>query len=70
MSEAFDKAFDILGKEKDLDVEDYNLFKELQKKIDKSEIRNFSRLNDALFQRLPEIAKSFGSYDFLEDEDK
>ncbi len=70
MSEAFDKAFDILGKEQDLDVEDYNLFKELEKKIDKSEIRQFSRLRDALFQRLPEIAQSFGSYDFLEDEDK
>ena len=39
-------------------------------KIDKSEIRQFSRLRDALFQRLPEIAQSFGSYDFLEDEDK
>jgi|TARA_Y100000114_G_C11712484_1_gene304224 hypothetical protein len=70
MSKLFEEAENIISLERNLTVDDYAKFKNIQKQIPKNLERDFAWLGEGLFQRLPEIAKSFGSYDFLEDEDK
>tara|TARA_B100001939_G_C16917265_1_gene607530 strand:+ start:993 stop:1208 length:216 start_codon:yes stop_codon:yes gene_type:complete len=70
MSKLFDEAKDIIGLERDLNLNDYKRFKEIEKIIPENEERNFAWLLEALEIRLPEIAQKEGNYDWIEPEDE
>ena len=70
MSKLFDEASEILGLERDLTLQDYKRFKEIEKNITENEERNFAWLLEGLSLRLPEIAQKEGNYDWLEPEDE
>ena len=69
MSKLFDEAKDIIGLERDLNLDDYKKFKEIQKNILENEEEKFAWLLEALEIRLPEIAQKEGGYDWIEPED-
>ena len=69
MSKLFDEASEILGLERDLTLQDYKRFKEIEKNITENEERNFAWLLEGLSLRLPEIAEKEGNYNWLEPED-
>ncbi len=66
MSKLFDEASEILGLERDLTLQDYKRFKEIEKNITENEERNFAWLLEGLSLRLPEIAQKEGNYDWVE----
>ena len=66
MSKLFDEASEILGLERDLTLQDYKRFKEIEKNITENEERNFAWLLEGLSLRLPEIAQKEGNYDWIE----
>lgn len=68
MSKLFDEAKDIIGLERDLNLNDYEKFKEIQKNILENEKEKFAWLLEALEIRLPEIAQKEGNYDWVEPE--
>jgi hypothetical protein len=68
MSKLFDEASEILGLERDLTLQDYKRFKEIEKNITENEERNFAWLLEGLSLRLPEIAQKEGNYDWVEPE--
>ena len=70
MSKLFNEAKDIIGLERDLNLNDYKRFKEIEKIIPENEERNFAWLLEALEIRLPEIAQKEGNYDWIEPEDE
>lgn len=66
MSKLFDDAKDIIGLERDLNLNDYKKFIEIQKNITEDEEDKFAWLSEALEIRLPEIAQKEGNYDWIE----
>lgn len=68
MSSLVNEAGDILEK-KIITVEDYKRFREIGRIIEDSDNLYFSSYDEGMFQRLPEIAKKEGNYDWLEPED-
>ena len=74
MSKLFDEASEIIGLERDLTLQDYKRFKEIEKNITENEDiteneeRNFAWLLEGLSLRLPEIAQKEGNYDWVEPE--
>ena len=66
MSKLFDEASEKLGLERDLTLQDYKRFKEIEKNITENEERNFAWLLEGLSLRLPEIAQKEGNYDWVE----
>ena len=66
MSKLFDEASEILGLERDLTLQDYKRFKEIEKNITENEERNFAWLLEGLSLRLPENAQKEGNYDWVE----
>ena len=70
MSKLFDEASEILGLERDLTLQDYKRFKEIEKNITENEERNFAWLLEGLSLRLPEIAQKEGNYDWVEPDNK
>lgn len=70
MSKLFNEAKDIIGLERDLNLNDYKRFKEIEKIIPENEERNFAWLLEALEIRLPEIAQKEGNYNWIEPEDE
>ena len=68
MSSLVNEAGDILEK-KIITVEDYKRFREIGRVIEDSDNLYFSSYDEGMFQRLPEIAKKEGNYDWLEPED-
>ena len=69
MSKLFDEASEIIELKRDLTLQDYKRFKEIQKNIQENEERNFAWLLEGLSLRLPEIAQKEGNYDWVELED-
>tara|TARA_R100000655_G_scaffold73198_1_gene111706 strand:- start:511 stop:720 length:210 start_codon:yes stop_codon:yes gene_type:complete len=69
MSELFDEASEIIELKRDLTLQDYKRFKEIQKNIPENEERNFAWLLEGLSLRLPEIAQKEGNYDWVEIKD-
>ena len=69
MSKLFDVAKDIIGLERDLNLNDYEKFKEIEKNILENEEEKFAWLLEALEIRLPEIAQKEGGYDWIKPED-
>ena len=69
MSKLFDEASEILGLSRDLTLQDYKRFKEIQKNISENELDEFAWLLEGLSLRLPEIAQKEGNYDWVERED-
>ena len=68
MSKLFNEASEIIGLERDLTLQDYKRFKEIEKNIPENEERNFAWLLEGLSLRLPEIAQKEGNYDWVEPE--
>jgi hypothetical protein len=68
MSSLVNEAGDILEK-KIITVEDYKRFREIGRIIEDSDNLYYSSYDEGMFQRLPEIAKKEGNYDWLEPED-
>jgi len=66
MSKLFNEAKDIIGLERDLNLNDYKKFIEIQKNITENEEDKFAWLLEALEIRLPEIAQKEGNYDWIE----
>ena len=66
MSKLFDEESEIFGLERDLTLQDYKRFKEIEKNITENEERNFAWLLEGLSLRLPEIAQKEGNYDWVE----
>jgi len=66
MSKLFNEAKDIIGLERDLNLNDYKKFIEIQKNITENEEDKFAWLLEALEIRLPEIAQKEGNYDWVE----
>jgi len=66
MSKLFNEASEILGLSRDLTLQDYKRFKEIEKNITENEERNFAWLLEGLSLRLPEIAQKEGNYDWIE----
>ncbi len=66
MSKLFNEASEILGLSRDLTLQDYKRFKEIEKNITENEERNFAWLLEGLSLRLPEIAQKEGNYDWVE----
>jgi len=66
MSKLFDEAKDIIGLERDLNLNDYKKFIEIEKNITEDEEDKFAWLLEALEIRLPEIAQKEGNYDWIE----
>ena len=66
MSKLFNEAKDIIGLERDLNLNDYKKFIEIQKNITENEEDKFAWLSEALEIRLPEIAQKEGNYDWIE----
>ena len=66
MSKLFNEAKDIIGLERDLNLNDYKKFIEIQKNITENEEDKFAWLSEALEIRLPEIAQKEGNYDWVE----
>ena len=65
------KLQEILGLERDLNIDDYKEFKKIQKLLKTDNDKEFfGWLFEGLYQRLPEIAAKEGNYNFLEEEDK
>lgn len=69
MSKLFNEAKDIIGLERDLNLNDYKRFKEIEKNIAEDEEDKFAWLLESLEIRLPEIAQKEGNYDWVELED-
>jgi len=69
MSKLFNEAKDIIGLERDLNLNDYKRFKEIEKNIADNQELEFGWLLEALEIRLPEIAQKEGNYDWVEQED-
>lgn len=69
MSKLFNEAKDIIGLERDLNLNDYKRFKEIEKNIADNQEQEFAWLLEALEIRLPEIAQKEGNYDWVELED-
>ena len=69
MSKLFNEASEILGLSRDLTLQDYKRFKEIEKNISENELDNFAWLLEGLSLRLPEIAQKEGNYDWVEQED-
>ena len=53
MSKLFDEASDIIGLSRDLTLQDYKRFKEIQKNITENELDRFAWLLEGLSLRLP-----------------
>tara|TARA_R110002020_G_scaffold474238_1_gene705054 strand:+ start:1152 stop:1364 length:213 start_codon:yes stop_codon:yes gene_type:complete len=68
MSALVDEAEDILEKNV-ITVKDYKRFREIGRVIEDKDNLYFSSFDEGMFQRLPEIAKKEGNYDWLEPED-
>jgi hypothetical protein len=69
MSKLFNEASEILGLSRDLTLQDYKRFKEIQKNISENELDRFAWLLEGLSLRLPEIFAKEGNYDWVEPED-
>ena len=69
MSKLFDEASEIIELKRDLTLQDYKRFKEIEKIIPENEERNFAWLLEGLSLRLPEIFAKEGNYDWVEPED-
>ena len=69
MSKLFNEASEILGLSRDLTLQDYKRFKEIQKNISENELDRFAWLLEGLSLRLPEIFVKEGNYDWVEPED-
>lgn len=70
MSKLFDEASEILGLSRDLTLQDYKRFKEIESNISENELDRFAWLLEGLSLRLPEIAQKQGNYDWVEPEDE
>jgi len=68
MSALVNEAGDILEK-KIITVQDYKRFREIGRIIEDGDNLYYSSYDEGMFQRLPEIAKKEGNYDWLEPED-
>lgn len=68
MIKMFEEASDIIALSRDLTLQDYKRFKEIQKNIPENEERNFAWLLEGLSLRLPEIFAKEGNYDWVEPE--
>ena len=68
MSKLFNEASEIIGLERDLTLQDYKRFKEIEINIPENEEDNFAWLLEGLSLRLPEIAQKEGNYDWVEPE--
>tara|TARA_R100000995_G_C3472702_1_gene119175 strand:+ start:892 stop:1104 length:213 start_codon:yes stop_codon:yes gene_type:complete len=68
MSALVNEAEDILEKNV-ITVKDYKRFREIGRIIEDKDNLYFSSFDEGMFQRLPEIAKKEGNYDWLEPED-
>ena len=68
MSSLINEADDILQK-KSITVVDYKRFREIGRIIDGEDNLYFASYDEGMFQRLHEIAKKEGNYDWLEPED-
>jgi hypothetical protein len=66
MSKLFNEAKNIIGLERDLNLNDYKKFIEIEKNITEDEEDKFAWLSEALEIRLPEIAQKEGNYDWIE----
>jgi hypothetical protein len=66
MSKLFNEAKNIIGLERDLNLNDYKKFIEIEKNITEDEEDKFAWLSEALEIRLPEIAQNEGNYDWIE----
>jgi hypothetical protein len=69
MSKLFNEASEIIGLERDLTLQDYKRFKQIQRNISENELDKFAWLLEGLSLRLPEIAQKEGGYDWVEPED-
>ena len=64
------QASEILSKEEELTLADYNKFIKLQDMAKTEEEKSaFRWLAEGMYQRLPEIAAKEGNYDFVKDDD-
>jgi hypothetical protein len=70
MSKLFNEASEILGLSRDLTLQDYKRFKEIEKNISENELDEFAWLLEGLSLRLPEIAQKEGNYDWVEPENQ
>ncbi len=70
MSKLFDEASEILGLSRDLTLQDYKRFKEIESNISENELDRFAWLLEGLSLRLPEIAQKQGNYDWVEPENQ
>ena len=68
MSVILNEAEEILDK-KTINLEDYKRFREIGRIIEDGDNLYYSSYDEGMFQRLPEIAKKEGNYDWLEPED-
>ena len=69
MSKLFNEASKIIGLSRDLTLQDYKRFKQIQRNISENELDKFAWLLEGLSLRLPEIAQKEGGYDWIEPED-
>jgi hypothetical protein len=69
MSKLFNEASEIIGLSRDLTLQDYKRFKQIQRNISENELDKFAWLLEGLSLRLPEIAQKEGGYDWIEPED-